>query len=435
MQAEIVVLGAGESGVGAALLARSKGLAVFVSDRGTIGEEYLEELKQAGIPFESGGHDADRILAAKEVIKSPGIPGHVPLIQQLARNGVPVIGEIELAARYCSSTIVGITGSNGKTTTATLTHHLLQTAGLDARLGGNVGRSFARLLVEDPKAAIYVLELSSFQLDDIRAFRPHIAALLNITPDHLDRYGYEMDRYIDAKWRIARNQQPDDLLILWGEDANILAGKARNPAAARQMEVWDADFRDSQLRFEGHTFDLRTTELVGRHNARNANFALRIALALGADGNALQEGLNTFRAVPHRLERVGERRGLLFINDSKATNTDAVQYALDAVEAPIVWIAGGTDKGNDYLPLVELVRAKVRALVCLGVDNTKLRASFDPVIDNIVEVQSMAAAVQAALQLGQAGDTVLLSPACASFDLFKNYIDRGDQFRAVVHGL
>jgi UDP-N-acetylmuramoylalanine--D-glutamate ligase len=431
---EIIILGGGESGVGAALLARQMELPVFLSDRGSLAPAYRRELTEAGIPFEEGQHSETRILAAREVIKSPGIPDTVPLVVRLRAAGVPVIGEIEFAARYTRAELIAITGSNGKTTAAMLTYHLLRAAGLAARLGGNVGHSFARLLTEPP-APRYVLELSSFQLDSIREFRPHVAAVLNITPDHLDRYQYELQRYADSKLRITKNQREDDLFLYWEEDPVLAAARKRNATAARTEAISERMIAGSRVTVGGTTYELASGRLRGKHNALNAAFALRIARECGADPADLQRGLDSFEPAPHRLESVGTIDGVEFINDSKATNVDAVFYALDAMERPIVWIAGGTDKGNDYDPLLALAKAKVRALVCLGVDNEKLRAAFAEQLPTVVETRNMETAIQQARQLAQPGDVVLLSPACASFDLFKNYIDRGDQFRTQVLNL
>lgn len=430
----MVVLGAGESGVGAALLAKAQGIPVFVSDRGEIAAHYRDELDAADIPYESGAHSEAVILQAGEVVKSPGIPDKAPLVKALMEQGTPVISEIEFAARYTSALLIGITGSNGKTTTATLTHHLLKTAGMDAILAGNVGDGFARSVAVD-RPAIYVLELSSFQLDGIRTFRSPIAALLNITPDHLDRYDYQLEKYADAKFRIAENQLDEDIFVYFAEDENIASGFGRHEIAARRAAVSLADIKGEEIEVDAHTYSLANTALRGKHNALNAMFAIRLALAAGADPQTLQQGLDTFVPVPHRLEKVGELNGAEYINDSKATNVDAVFYALEAMKKPVVWIAGGQDKGNEYGVLLPLVREKVRALVCLGIDNAKLREVFAGEVEAFEETQSAADAVAAAHRLAQPGEVVLLSPACASFDLFKNYVDRGNQFREAVQAL
>lgn len=437
MQArKIVILGGGESGVGAALLAQQKGYDVLVSDRGKLAPQYKAELEAAGIEYEEGFHSEDRILQADEVVKSPGIPPTVPLVRRLVDKGVPVVGEIEFAARYNRALIVGITGSNGKTTTTLLTHHLLATAGFDVRVGGNVGHSFARLVAEEKPAAIYVLELSSFQLEDINTFRPDYAAVLNITPDHLDRYENRIEGYADAKLRISLQQEEDDHFLYLQGDEHIRQAMNRRGVRARQLPIRAADIgADGSIRVGEHRFDLGNSRLLGRHNGLNAAFAAQLALLLGAEPAAVQQGLNSFEPAPHRMERVAEIEGVTWINDSKATNVDAVWYALEAMQQPVIWIAGGTDKGNDYGPLRELIAKKVKALVCLGLDNAKLKAATADILNTIEETRSAGAAVAAAARLAQPGDIVLLSPACASFDLFKNYMDRGDQFRTAVREL
>lgn len=432
MAKELIVLGGGESGVGAALLGQQKGFTVFVSDRGTIPERYQQTLREANIPFETGSHDEQRILQGELVVKSPGIPDEVPLVQALVAAGIPVISEIEFAGRYTDAFIIGITGSNGKTTTTRLTHHLLVSAGLDATMGGNVGLSFARQ-VATGKPAIYVLELSSFQLDGIDQFRPQIAMLLNITPDHLDRYAYRMENYIRSKFRILKNQRLGDQFLYNGDDPNILGALPTASAdGPTRVNINRSMIQDGLLNVGGQQFDLRNTALIGQHNAMNALFAIHTALALKVDPALIQAGLNTYINAPHRMEKVGEVNGVRFINDSKATNVDSVFYALQAMTQPTVWIVGGQDKGNDYSPLLPLVQQRVKAIVCLGVDNTKLRETFGKMVPQLVETSSAREAVATAGQLATAGDTVLLSPACASFDLFKNYEDRGDQFRQAV---
>jgi UDP-N-acetylmuramoylalanine--D-glutamate ligase len=428
----IVILGGGESGVGAALLAQQQGAQVFLSDLGKIGAKQCLELELAGIEFESGQHTWDRIFDADEVIKSPGIPDTVPLIRQLQDQGIPIIGEIEYASRFTDAKLLAITGSNGKTTTAYLTHHLLNVAGITASLVGNVGVSFARSIVQQDAPEVYVIEISSFQLDSISAFKPQLAAILNITPDHLDRYNYEMAGYIASKMRITMNQDGSDDLWVLAEDESIAKGLAQANVQAQLHPLSKERIDNHGFTVDGVYIDLKGSQLRGRHNALNALFAAEMALKLGATPAQLQEGINTFKAVPHRLEPVGEIAGVNYINDSKATNVDAVAYALDAMKQDIIWIAGGTDKGNDYGPLMELVKTKVKALVCLGADNTKLKAAFGDTIDTIRETNKAEDAVKIARSLAKPGQVVLLSPACASFDLFKNYIDRGDQFRRAV---
>lgn len=430
----IVILGAGESGVGAALLAQQNRHHVFVSDRGGIAEKYKRELESHGIAYEEGQHTRDRILQADEVIKSPGIPDHVPLIKELVSKGIPVIAEIEYAARYHQSKVMGITGSNGKTTTTRLAFHLLQTAGFDVEMGGNVGKSFARCLTEAHRA-YYVLELSSFQLDGIVDFRPDIGMILNISPDHLDRYDYKMENYIRSKFRISMNQRPEDVFLYQAENEHIAAFLPEHDIRAEALPILRAALTAKGFTAGGHHFDLQPTKLRGEHNAFNALFATTAALRWGAAPEAIQRGLETFTPVPHRMEVVGTYQGVEYINDSKATNVDAVYYALDAMPKGVVWIAGGQDKGNDYEPLLPLVREKVRAMVALGIDNTKLKATFGGLVDIFVEARSAEEAVEQAAGLAKNGEKVLLSPACASFDLFKNYEQRGELFKAAVRQL
>ncbi len=428
----IVVLGAAESGVGAAILAASKGFEVFVSDRGPIKKSYQSQLAAHGIPYEEGQHTEERIFEAQEVIKSPGIPDTVPLVKALAERNIPVISEIEFAGRYTSARIVGITGSNGKTTTTLLTHHLLQTAGVNVGLAGNVGVSFAAHVAQHPPVDWYVLELSSFQLDGIREFRPDIAMLLNITPDHLDRYDYQLANYAGSKFRIAMNQREGDLFLYNDSDPNVrLFGEGRH-FAAKAVPLTTEQVHGQQIEVAGSRFDLSKTQLRGPHNAMNAVFAVQTAKAIGISDEAIMEGLKTFKPAPHRLEKVAELDGVEYINDSKATNVDSVYYALQAMDRPTVWIAGGQDKGNDYGPLLDLVKEKVKAIVCMGLDNSKIVSVFAPLVAEIRETRSAAEAVKTAQALAKPGDTVLLSPACASFDLFNNYEDRGDQFRKAV---
>jgi UDP-N-acetylmuramoylalanine--D-glutamate ligase len=428
---KIAILGAGESGVGAALLAAQKGYDVWVSERGAIGESYRRELDAAGIAYEEGQHDWERIAQADEVVKSPGIPDGVPIIKQLVGKGTPVISEIEFAGRYTTAKVLGITGSNGKTTTTKLAYHLLATAGFDVEMGGNVGNSFARCLTEGSRA-YYVLELSSFQLDGIQAFRPDIAMLLNITPDHLDRYEYKMENYIRSKFRIAQSQRPEDVFIYNAEDANIGAYLREHRLKPQLIGLGSGNIDGEVLQVGDSQFDLADSNLRGRHNQMNALFAVQAAKIWGADDAAIQRGLDTFVSVEHRMEIVGTVAGVEYINDSKATNVDAVYYALEAMTRPTVWIAGGQDKGNDYSPLLKLAQDKVAALVCLGLDNQKLIDAFSGIVPIVEEARSAAEAVDKAAGLAPEGSCVLLSPACASFDLFNNYEDRGRQFKAAV---
>ncbi|HND87607.1 MAG TPA: UDP-N-acetylmuramoyl-L-alanine--D-glutamate ligase [Saprospiraceae bacterium] len=438
MKRRLVILGSGESGTGAALLARHLGYDVFVSDKGAIKPEYKAELDAAGIAWEENQHSLHLILNAAEAIKSPGIPEKAEVIKALRAEGIPVIGEIEFAWRHAGRCqIVAITGSNGKTTTTELTYHLLHTAGLHVRKGGNVGNSFARMVLDDirrrqtaNRERLFVLEVSSFQLDDIQQFRPKVAMLLNITPDHLDRYDYQLEKYAASKFRVTMNQRRGDKFIYNGFDPIVKANWA--DTAAKPIAICRGFFKHGQIKVGKVAFDMTRGNLRGPHNMFNAACAIRAALLLGADAAKVQEGLDSFVTPPHRLERVAEIGGVSYINDSKATNVDSVFYALQAMDAPTVWIVGGTDKGNDYTPLLKLVRKKVKAIVCMGVDNSKIVGVFKKMKKPMIETRSAAEAVKAAASLADTGDTVLLSPACASFDLFKNYEDRGAQFREAV---
>ncbi|MCI5080055.1 MAG: UDP-N-acetylmuramoyl-L-alanine--D-glutamate ligase [Saprospiraceae bacterium] len=433
MQEKVVVLGAGESGVGAAILAQQKGFDVFVSDKGKIKAAFKAELENKGIPYEEGLHTEDRIFDAKEVIKSPGIPDKVPLIQALRGKGIPVISEIEFAARYTNAQLIGITGSNGKTTTSLLTYHLLKTAGLEVDIAGNVGYSFARKVALGPMKR-YVLELSSFQLDGIRQFRSDISLLLNITPDHLDRYEYKMENYIASKFRIVMNQTASDVFVYFEDDPNITGKMASMTILPKGRAISLSQIQEDVITLGVHTFDLSNTRLRGKHNALNALFAVQVAKELGLSDEDIRKGLSTFVNVAHRLEVVTEKEGIEYINDSKATNVDAAYYALEAMKRPIVWIAGGTDKGNDYSPLMSLVKDRVKAIVMMGKDNSKLIEVFKD-SKPWQEAGSAQEAVQKAQAFAKSGDVILLSPACASFDLFNNYEDRGEQFKQAVFQL
>ncbi|TPG71943.1 UDP-N-acetylmuramoyl-L-alanine--D-glutamate ligase [Hymenobacter nivis] len=448
----IVILGAAESGVGAALLAQAKGHAVFVSDRGAILASYKEKLMQAGIEFEENQHTLARVLAADEVVKSPGIPEKAPVIQALREQQTPIISEIEFAGRYTKAKCICITGTNGKTTTTLLTYHLLKEAGLKVGLGGNVGRSFAEQVIAD-EHDYYVLEISSFQLDDTHEFRPWIAVLLNITPDHLDRYNYSLSEYAHAKLRIARKQDSSGYFIYNADDENItrhfqaaLRPVMKMPfGMERRADLHLAGYYKAATQLcvdllpgyysETETINTAQSPLIGEHNRQNVLAAVLAARTAGVGIAQIEGALATFRNADHRLQAVGEVAGVEYINDSKATNVEAAWYALEGIKTPIVWIAGGTDKGNDYSSLLDLAGQKVRALVCLGVDNAKLRTAFEGVVPHLEETQSMADAVRRAGALAQPGDVVLLSPCCASFDLFKNYEDRGRQFAAAVQEL
>jgi UDP-N-acetylmuramoylalanine--D-glutamate ligase len=439
---KIVVLGGGESGVGAALLAQAKGFDVFLSDKGSLSEDYREILTANRIPFEEGQHTEGRILAADEVIKSPGIPDKVPLVKQLYAQKTPVISEIEFAARYSKAKLIAITGSNGKTTTTLLTYHLLKSAGLNVGLAGNIGESFAKQVINDT-FDWFVLELSSFQLDNMYRFKADIGILLNITPDHLDRYEYSFQKYVDSKFRLLQNMQPGDDFIYFSDNEAItseLSQKEFNvnhlPISFVKKESNGGFFQDGILHLtrSPRTFDISADELPikGPHNAINAMAATLAAMAAGVKDDQIRSGLLTFQNAAHRLEPVAEINGIEFINDSKATNVDSVYYALNSFNTPIIWIAGGLDKGNDYTQIEDLVRRKVKALICLGKDNSKLLSFFTPIVPVIIETQDVTKAVDHAVSLGSPDDVALLSPACASFDLFKNYEDRGDLFKAAV---
>lgn len=428
----VTILGAGESGIGAALLAKKMGMDVFVSDFGTIAAHFKKELTDNNVPFEEGGHDFDKVLVTEVVVKSPGVPEHAPVLRMLKEKGCKVISEIEFGYLFFSGLTIAITGSNGKTTTSGLLYHILKKAGLNVALGGNYGRSFARILAED-EPEVMVLEISSFQLDDIDTFKPHISILLNITPDHLDRYEYKMANYVNSKFRIAMNQTDADYFIYNGDDPEIISKLAGFNTSATGISITSDDYlsgipsKDGTGNFE--------VSIKGRHNLFNAACAVAASRLLKLTEQQIAEGLKTFINLPHRLESCGIVNGVEFINDSKATNVDSVYYALDAMTKPIIWIAGGTDKGNDYSVLYPIIKGKVKALICLGLENEKLKDSFKPHISTIYETTKVSEAVESGLKLGAPGDVVLLSPACASFDLFKNYIDRGDQFKAAVQTL
>jgi len=439
---KIVVLGAGESGVGTAILAKKKGYEVFVSDSGTITKKYREVLLHNDILFEEEKHTESKIFIADLVMKSPGIPDKVKLIQYLLKRNIPVISEIEFAARFTEATIVGITGSNGKTTTALLTHHILKNAGLNVGVAGNVGDSFA-WQVADNDHENYVLELSSFQLDGIADFAPHIAIITNISPDHLDRYEYKYENYINSKFRITMNQTSMDYFIYDADDKEITNWLKNNKTKATLLpfsikKVLDkgAYIKDNNIIItdsnNAFTMSITALALQGNHNIKNAMASAMVAKLLGIRNSVLRESLEDFESVEHRLEPVFKINGVQYINDSKATNVNATFYALESMDSPTVWIVGGTDKGNDYTDLLPLVREKVKAIICLGLDNTKIIETFGNVVDFICETAGAEEAVKVAYKLSEKGDTVLLSPACASFDLFENYEDRGRQFKEAV---
>jgi len=434
----IIVLGAGESGVGAAMLAQKEGFQVFVSDLGTIGDAYKAILEEKQIAYEEGQHSVERILETADiVIKSPGIPDHVALIQQLKEKGISVIDELEFASRYTNATIVGITGSNGKTTTTRLVHHILDVAGFDVGIAGNIGFSLAKQVAEKD-CAYYVVEISSFQLDNMTTFSPAIAILLNITPDHLDRYEYQLEKYIASKFRIVQNKEAEQVFIYNSDDVNIQYGLEHyyngNKTAICEISMRALEQESDIFRVPETDFELPTAALPlkGRHNCFNMQCAVLVAKKLGIENALIEKALVSFVNEPHRLESVITMNELEFINDSKATNVDAVFYALEAMTKPVVWIVGGVDKGNDYVSLFDLVTKKVRAIVCLGTDNSRIQKAFEDKHEIIVEVRSIEEAIKVATLYGEPGDAVLLSPACASFDLFKNYIDRGNKFKAVL---
>ncbi|MDC6384283.1 UDP-N-acetylmuramoyl-L-alanine--D-glutamate ligase [Flagellimonas taeanensis] len=441
----LVILGGGESGVGTAILGKKKGFEVFVSDKGEIKEKYREVLEHFEIEWESGDHTEAKILNADVVMKSPGIPDKVPLVKALVAKGIPVISEIEFASKYTDATLIGITGSNGKTTTTMLTYHLLKNGGLNVGMAGNIGDSFAKMVAEQDFDQ-YVLEISSFQLDGIVDFKPHIAVITNITPDHLDRYEYQFENYIASKFRIAMNQDENDYLIYDADDEVMESWLKKNPVQSklvpfsvkRKLEegAWLED-ETIKIKLEHKTLEMSTDILAleGQHNVKNTMAASMAALLVKVRKETIRQSIQSFQGVPHRLEKVLKINHVEYINDSKATNVNATFYALDGIKKPIVWIAGGVDKGNDYAELMPLVREKVKAIICLGVDNTKLKESFGNVIDLMVETYSMEEAVKVAYKVAERGDAVLLSPACASFDLFKNYEDRGDQFKAAIKNL
>ena len=434
MNSKVVILGGGESGYGSAVLAKTKGFSTFLSDSGKLSDKYRSLLQAEGIEFEEGGHTEERILAADLVVKSPGIPEKAPIIKLLRERGVKIVSEIEFAQPFSKGKTICITGSNGKTTTTTLTHRILADAGLDVAVGGNIGESYALTVAKGDKEW-YVLELSSFQLDGCYDFRADVGVLMNITPDHLDRYDYKFQNYVDSKMRILQNQTSESHFIYSADDRTILAEVAKLLPAAQQHPFGKANIEGSIARVElgGRSvdIDLDRLHIKGLHNAYNAMAATLAALAAGVGEEQILRTLYSFEGVEHRLERVCEIDGVEWINDSKATNVDSVWYALESMRRPTVWIAGGTDKGNDYEPLMDFVGKKVKALVCMGVNNAKLVDNFSGIVP-VYNTHSLDEAVEVCRQVSQSGDTVLLSPACASFDLFRNYEERGRLFKAKV---
>ncbi|MEN7548873.1 UDP-N-acetylmuramoyl-L-alanine--D-glutamate ligase [Rapidithrix thailandica] len=445
MKNRIVILGAGESGVGAALLAQAKGYDVFVSDFGKISQKYKNELNKQVIAFEEEQHTESLILNADAVIKSPGISPKVPIVQKITEAGIPVSSEIEFASRYTEARIIAITGTNGKTTTTLLTYHLLKKAGCKVEVAGNIGESFARKVLHE-EVEYFVLEVSSFQLEDIQEFKPSVGVLLNITPDHLDRYENSLDKYAEAKFRMVENMNGGGMFIYNADDENI--AKVMNRINIQtSTEPFSASFYEEgrltvpALNYPGVFGEdyveqpklvFEDLPLRGKHNAMNMSAAILAVLRVGLTYEQVKKGLKSFKNAPHRLEPVATVNGVTFINDSKATNVDAVKFALDSFETPIIWMVGGVDKGNDYSELDELVKKNVKAIICLGKDNRKLLKHYNEMVSYIYETQDVVDAVIRAYHLGENRDVVLLSPACASFDLFKNYEDRGSQFKKAV---
>jgi UDP-N-acetylmuramoylalanine--D-glutamate ligase len=440
----IAILGAGESGVGTAFLAKKQGWTVFVSDRGEVKEDYQIELINLGVEWEQGTHSVERILSADLIVKSPGIPSTVSLIQQAKNKGIPVVSEIEFAGYYSNAKTICITGSNGKTTTTMLTYHILKKAGIHVGLAGNVGKSFARQVAEND-FEWYVLELSSFQLDEMFEFRANIAMLLNITPDHLDRYNYDIDQYAAAKFRILQNQTAEDWFIYNYDDVLIRKGMEHRSITAQlapfsmEEEIKQGGFANKQTLTinikDQFTMSIHDLALKGRHNTQNSLASGIASRILEIRKEVVRESLEDFVNVEHRLEFVAKVHGIEFINDSKATNVNSTWFALESMDKPTVWVVGGVDKGNDYSELMELVKGKVKAIICLGVDNQKLLETFTGEVETIVEARSAMEAVAYGYRLAKDGETVLLSPACASFDLFENYEDRGNQFKTAVRAL
>ncbi len=442
---KIAVLGGGESGVGTAILAKKKGYEVFVSDKGSIAKKYKEVLLHNDIAFEEGDHSIDQLLDATLVMKSPGIPDKVQIVQDLLSHKIPVISEIEFASRYTEATLVGITGSNGKTTTTLLTHHLLKEGGLNVGVAGNVGDSFAGQVAKHDYQN-YVLELSSFQLDGIVDFAPHIAVITNISPDHLDRYDYQFEKYVASKFRITMNQKATDYLIYDADNKAISTWLEHNNTKARllpfslERKLEEGAFIENNniiIIIDSNRLKMGITALAlqGKHNTKNAMASAMAATLLNVRNETLRESLENFESIEHRLEPVLKINGVQYINDSKATNVNATYYALESMKSDTIWIVGGVDKGNDYTELLPLVHEKVKAIVCLGIDNRKIHEAFNNIVDLIVDTQGAEEAVKVAYKIAAKGDNVLLSPACASFDLFENYEDRGRQFKAAVRQL
>ena len=439
---KIVILGGGESGVGAAFLAKKKGFDVFLSDRGNIKEYYKKQLQEVGVEFEEGSHDEEQILSADWVIKSPGIPKNADLIQKIKQKNIRLSSEIEFAAEFTDAKIIAITGSNGKTTTTSLIYHILKNSGLNVGLGGNIGKSFA-MQVATEKFDYYVLEISSFQLDDIQKFRPYISLLLNLSPDHLDQYNYNYKEYVLAKFRIAENQQNNDFFIYNKDDEmsknllNKVDIHSKKISFSLNEKLEEGGFATNDhifVKLEGITFSMPISKmaLVGKHNVANCLVASIVAKLLNISNDNLEKSLKTFQAVEHRLEKFAEIDGVNYINDSKATNVNATYFALESMETPVIWIVGGVDKGNDYSEVEDLVKEKVKAIISLGLNNEKIIKFFQGKKEMIFDTFNIEDCVKMAKNIAQEGDSVLLSPCCASFDLFDNYEDRGKKFKAEV---
>ncbi len=447
MQKRLVVIGGGESGVGAAVLAKHKGYDVFLSDKGGLKTKYKDVLAKENIEFEEGNHTEEKILNATEVIKSPGVPDKVEMIKKIKAKGIPVISEIEFAGRYTSAKIIGITGTNGKTTTTLLTHHILKKAGLNVRVAGNVGKGFAFSVAENKTDCdYYVLELSSFQLDGLDKFRIHTAILTNITPDHLDRYEYQLQNYINSKFLITKEQTNADYFIYCADDHLTMENINNQKIQSNKLgfSIQKNEGMTSYVQNEQLIINLNNTithmfmndlALKGKHNLYNSMAAGIAARLVDISDEVIKESLTDFEGIEHRLEKVTKVRGVEYINDSKATNVNSTWYALECMSEPVIWIVGGVDKGNDYDELKEVVGQKVKAIICLGVDNSKIVAAFKDIVPVIEETQSMQQAVKLGYQMGKKGDVVLLSPACASFDLFENYEERGKAFKTAVREL
>ena len=445
MSKKIAILGGGESGIGTAILAKKKGYEVFLSDKGKIKDKYREVLRHIEIEWEDEQHTEARIFDADVVMKSPGIPDTVPMIVELRKKGIPVVSEIEFASWFSEVPVIGITGSNGKTTVTNLIQHLLKEGGVDSGMGGNIGNSYAKLVAEETHDW-FVLELSSFQLDGIDKFRPHIAILTNITPDHLDRYDYKLENYIASKFRITKNQTKEDYFIYDADDKNITDWLAKHPVRSQKLpfsikrKIENGAYIENEnivVKINNTKFTMPTSELAlqGKHNAKNAMAAATVAQLLRIRKQTIRESMANFQGVEHRLEKVLKINNVMYINDSKATNVNATYYALESMETETVWIVGGVDKGNVYDDLLPLVNEKVKAIICLGLDNEKIVNAFGNIVETMIETTSMNDAVQIAYRLADKGDAVLLSPACASFDLFENYEDRGRQFKEAVRNL